>query len=89
MNAAAFPNFIRKSDEDGPKYWEVLQTGTFHRGCPTLRIDLSFYQEFIGKVNRIYLSGSSRSFYFERSKVFSESFFLRIFLFRKFAQHMK
>ena len=67
MNAAAFPNFMRKSDEDGPKYCEVLQTGTFHRGCPTLRIDLSFSQEFIGEVNRIYLSGSSRSFYFGRS----------------------
>ena len=53
MNAAAFSNFIRKSDKVGRKYWEVLQTGTFHRGCPTLRIDLSFYQEFIGKVNRI------------------------------------
>ena len=38
MNSVAFSNFIRKSDEVGPKYWEVLQTGTFHRGCPTLRI---------------------------------------------------
>lgn len=30
MNAAALSNLIRKSDEVGPKYWEVLQTGTFH-----------------------------------------------------------
>ena len=27
-NDAAFWNFIRKSDEIGPKYGEVLQTGT-------------------------------------------------------------
>ena len=27
-NDAAFWNFIRKSDEIGPKYWEVPQTGT-------------------------------------------------------------
>ena len=47
MKGAAFSNFIRKSDEVGPKYWEVLQTGT-------LRIDSSFYREFIDKVNRIY-----------------------------------
>lgn len=33
-NAAAFSSFIRKSDEVGPKYWEVLQTGTFHLKVP-------------------------------------------------------
>ena len=27
-NDAAFWNFIRKSDEIGPKYWKVPQTGT-------------------------------------------------------------
>ena len=40
MNAAAFSNFIGKSNEVGPKYWEVLQTGT-------LRIDSSS-----GKLNK-------------------------------------
>ena len=34
MNSVAFSNFIRKSDEVGPKYWEVLQTGTFHLKVP-------------------------------------------------------
>ena len=31
-NDAAFWNFIRKSDEIGPKYWKVLQTGTLSAG---------------------------------------------------------
>ena len=34
MNAAAFSNFIRKSDEVGSKYWEVLQTVTFRLKVP-------------------------------------------------------
>ena len=34
MNTGSFSNFISKSDEVGPKYWEVLQTGTFHLKVP-------------------------------------------------------
>ena len=52
MKGAAFSNFIRKSDEVGPKYWEVLQTGTFHLKVPDF--ENTEIRHFIGKVYRIY-----------------------------------
>ena len=87
MNVAAFPNFIRKSDEDGPKYWEVLQTGTFHLKVP------DFENRFVilsGKFIE-FISQEVREAFILSDQIITRSrkFFSENILFRKFAQHMK
>ena len=54
MNAAVFSNFIRKSDEVCPKYWEVLCTGTFHLKVPDFENRFVILLGIYRKVCRIY-----------------------------------